>query len=244
MIAVLGYCLWAFRFLITDELPRMEPWQRYVFWLGDLSAIVSIVAWAFRSPRTGSVSQTYARAVTALIGLALLADVSVTLFHFAQTDAAMKRSVPVSAEVLYCSIAPWKQSKHIRFDLQFIDETGSTHKGVVKLTSIRGQDPPWKERPLAIAESDGKAKRVDVQYDPHRPARVWLAGQPFGSTTGLAPAFAVIHIAQLIFVFSMIQSIWQTPRCSLSTMDTLPVIPIAIQAAILLVLSFTLHLGG
>ena len=248
LLAIFFAGLWLLRFTILDEMARVQPWHRVAYWIGDVVAVFYAVRWAFtdasqQDAEFASQPQDEKRRIAFKVFLAvvfsLVADISMTAFTSYSIANGIQNMVPATAEVLQVEKKDFNGlADHYTVAVRFDDQAGAMHHGLVKFSLKHAEGAEeWMVKPLAALKAAGDIKKIDVGYDPHWPPRVWLWKQTWGSTAGLSPLFAIIHIAQLIMLHSCFNSSKSNHKDDKSWVSLLP---LACEAVLLLIFGLTL----
>ena len=249
LVFALAAGLWSVRQMILDDYPRMEPWQKVFFWLGDIGALVYAVRWMISRDDVEDVRpQIFNRLAAApkkivvIVAIGLILDTVATLVAMFGSYQSMHRAVPTQATVISSEVtSARKRSTYYRQVVEFQDQQGKPYTGWVKFRTTKGHPlAPWKLAPLEAAKQPNQKKKVDVIYDPEQPNRVWLDGQTWDKTAGLEPLFAVIHVFQCLVVWSAVKELTgqNLPNASSDVdLSAVPMLPLAIEA-------FCLAMGG
>ena len=188
--------------MIAHDWPRMFVWQKVLFWVADIGAVLCVLRWMlvepFMSPRQNNSN---GRAVAIMMLVSLVLDVGATGASMHSVTLGMQRAIDVKAEVTSVSENRHGGMRQIRLDITFKDQLQAVRKSKLSFVEVIGRPvEPWERKPLAVATREVESTLIDVMYDPLLPTRVWFKGQDPGSATGIAVFFMVIHIAQAIFV--------------------------------------------
>ena len=256
LIISLIFGLWLLRSTITYDMQRMFFWQQVMFWYGDLWAVLMTIIWMIRpasnsdsgpsqSRTAGFNFLTNNRILKVLFVVSLMVDIAVTSLSMHSENQGLNRAVEVEADILSISRSSFGEAAHYRYDIAFTDPSKNRIQTHIQLTLIPGERlEDWQREPTTHIQDFEPGQKMVVVHDPLLSKRVWFKDQPFGSTTGIAVLFAVIHILQCIVVFSLVASSW-------SEVATNPfadgyyyqLAPVAAEAAMLVLFGFALHQG-
>ncbi len=199
-LAVFAYGLFGCWPSITAELPRFDRWHRWLLWTGDLAALLAVVVWTIRKPPDEA--SDYTRAVkraTIAIMVAISFDIAVTVYGLESERRSWLGSTAAVATVTKTSTRVVQLAQPKRYyviDFEFPDLAGNSHPGRLEFSQFGDDEMPnWKKILLAAVENN--RKKIDIVYDPERPARVWAKEQAWGHGARLGMICMCIHIFQI-----------------------------------------------
>ena len=248
---VIGLCLlstllaglWFLKAMIVYDLARMFLWQQVLFWFSDICSIALIVNWMLTPETNSGLIGNAVSGRTLAIGLvvSLFIDVGVTGLALHSSSQGMNRAVEAKADLLSVTESNFGQTPHYRFNISFDDPSGKNIRTHLALSLPPGEPiQQWKDEPLSLIGIDQQEnKKLTVVYDPQLSRRVWFKDQEFGSTTGIAVLFSVIHILQIIIVFASASGLYQGGEVLDS--ESYQLYPVAAEAILLFIFGLILH---
>ena len=135
LIFLLAYGFWSVRFMILDDFPRMEPWQKVLFWLGDLGALVYAVRWMMSRddaedvrPHVRDQSTTVPQKIAVVVAVSLILDMVVTVIAMVNSYQSMDRAVLTKATVVSSTESPFRNHiTYYRLTVEYQDERGKPY---------------------------------------------------------------------------------------------------------------------
>jgi hypothetical protein len=172
---------------LRDELARLEPWQRAVFFVGDATALFWFLAFSLRHGLRGVPLRTlpargpldgrwYLVLLSLFLGLGL--DLACTLALKGQEERAHARGVIVEATAEAVECARFPRLHHHLIRCRFAAATGETLRVRLALYEEPGAgfEPGVPERTVAALRRGEVPFAFPVRYDPLWPHRCWPEG--------------------------------------------------------------------
>lgn len=119
MIALFAWGVYGCWSFITDELPRCDPWQKWLIWIGDSAALLAAVGWMFQKTSVEpkdviDLRGTTVKRVSAIMAIMIIADAAVTGYGVWNEQQSFSRAIPVTAIVtdsstrIFQLMEPWR----------------------------------------------------------------------------------------------------------------------------------------
>ncbi|HSU56777.1 MAG TPA: DUF3592 domain-containing protein [Candidatus Dormibacteraeota bacterium] len=192
---LLGLALWANMPYLIVEHQRLETWQIAFLWIGDFTALLWFVRFAFvhavlGRPLTDVLlsegRKTRKVVVIASIG-AMVLDLVFTVYLMVNERAGYQQGVVTQAEVFAIQVHKRELATGYDLDCRFKDELGIQHQAHLRVLAKRHEMPsglPYPAARLLEGASDAD-HHIPIRYDPRLPERAWINGLGWEDENGL-----------------------------------------------------------